>query len=287
MRLCVWLVFFVVLFGWGPRALAVLRGRVAEAGKASPAVELDLVGFTRRPAWVDDRLLVAISRDLQPWLRGSMPILAEEPARELLRRLKKVSWVVDARLERQHPDQFRVRFGLRRPVLAVRDELQRPLCLVDRHAVALPWVDGLSLPNVVLRREGGGGTVLGDIGRPVPDERVVAAAAIAVEWRDQVAAKVPDCPRLLEVDTTNLGERWVRSPDYPEVRVGLRRRDGAKVMFGYGRPCDSPLPRVPASSKAAVLGRILAASPGLLGLVAGDLRFEVRWRSWLQPRQGS
>jgi len=286
-RVVVWSAFLVVVSVWGPRGVAVLQGRVAAAGRASPPVELDLVGFVQRPAWVDDSLLVAISRDLQPWLCGSMPILAEAPARQLVEGLATVSWIVDARLERVHPDRFRVHFGLRRPVLAVRDELFRPLCLADRHGVALPWVEGIAVPDVVLRREGGAGSVVGEIGSLVPDDRVVAAAAIAVEWREEIAPRVTDCPELVEIDVTNLGERWVRSPHYPEVRVGLRREDGAKVMLGYGRPCGSSLPRVSANSKAGVLTAILAASPGLGGLVAGDLRFEVRWRSWLQPRQGS
>jgi hypothetical protein len=57
-------------------------------------------------------------------------------------------------------------------------------------------------------------------------------------------------------------------------------------VFGYGRPVGSARPRIPAATKATVLRAILAEFPGLAGLVAGDLRFEVRWRSWLQPRQG-
>ena len=68
------------------------------------------------------------------------------------------------------------------------------------------------------------------------------------------------------------------------VGEGVRRDDGASVTFGYGRPVDSLLPRVPLDTKAAVLRSILIDYPGLHGLVAGDLRFEVRWRSWLQPR---
>jgi hypothetical protein len=36
-----------------------------------------------------------------------------------------------------------------------------------------------------------------------------------------------------------------------------------------------------------VLRSVLAEFPGLQGLVAGDLRMTVRWRSLLQPRPGS
>lgn len=286
-RLLVWPAFAATAALLGPRALAVLQSRAEAAGVAGPAVELDRVGFLDRPDWVDERLLVAIARDLQPWLAGSTPILDEENARRLLAGLCAVPWVVDARLECVFPDRFRVHLGLRRPVLAVRDEVGRPLCLVDRAGVALPWVDGLPLPATVLRPEGGGGSVQGRIGEVVPDERVPAAAAVAVEWRDHVAPVVPDCPRLLEVDTTNLGERWLCHPEYPEVRVVLARGDGAPVVFGYGRPCHSDRPRVPVATKAGVLRKVLSAHPGLRGLVAGDLRFEVRWRSLLHPRQGS
>ncbi|MGE3173209.1 MAG: hypothetical protein AB7O97_11345 [Planctomycetota bacterium] len=286
-RIVVWCAFAIVAWAFGPRALAVLQSRVEGAARNTPMVEFDKVGFLRRPDWMSDDLLVAVSRDLQPWLVGAAPILDDAEAKRLLAGLATVPWVAETRLERVFPDRFRIAFGLRRPVLAVRDELGRPLCLCDVAGTALPWVDGSDVPQVVLRREGGPGTVRGGLGEVVPDERVVAAAAIAVQWRDELAPLVPGCPRLLEVDTTNLGLRWVRSPEYPEVRVMLARDDGAPVVFGYGRPVDAPLPCVPIETKAKVLRAVLDEHPRLGGLVAGDLRFELRWRSWLQPRQGS
>jgi hypothetical protein len=286
-RIVVWSAFVTVAWAFGPRAVAVLGSRIQQGVRASPLVELDHVGLVARPDWLDDALLVAVSRDLQPWLVGASPILDDAAARALVQGLGSVPWVEETRLERVYPDRFRVLFGLRRPVLAVRDAQSRPLCLVDRNGTALPWVDGARVPTTVLRSEGGSGTARGRLGEPVGDDRVLAAAAVAVQWRDEIAPAVPGCPRLLEVDTTNLGLRWVRSPEYPEVRVSLARADGAPVVFGYGRPVGSALPCVPCAQKARVLAAILTEFPGLQGLVAGDLRFPQRWRSWLQPRQGS
>ncbi len=286
-RVAVWTAFALVAIAFGPRAVAVLASRVDRAEHNSPIVQFDRVGFVARPDWLADALLLAVSRDVQPYLVGSAPILDDQPARELLAGLTTVPWVEEARLERVFPDRFRVVFGLRRPVLAVRDELARPLCLVDRNGTALPWVDGTGLPNLVLRREGGSGTMRGRMGEVAGDDRVLAAVGVAVQWRDAIAPQVRDCPALLEVDTNNLGLRWVRSPEYPEVRVVLARGDGAPVVFGYGRPVGAALPCVPTVVKAKVLAAILQEHPGLEGLVAGDLRFELRWRSWLQPRQGA
>jgi hypothetical protein len=285
-RAVVWIAFLGVAIGFGPSAYAVLAKRLDKHSQSSPLVDLDLVGFQKRPAWLGETLLLVISRDLQPWLNGRVPILDEVSARQLLAGLQSVPWVTETRLDRVFPDHFAVHFGLRQPVIAVRDGQGRPLCLCDRSGTVLPFVDGLELPVVVLRREGGADTLHSTFGEIANDDRALAAAAIAVEWRDQFAPLVPGGPKLIEIDTTNLGERWVRSPDYPEVRVHLQRDDGAAVIFGYDKPVGSVLPRVPVRAKAAVLRAILADFPGLHGLVSGDLRFEVRWRTWLQPRQG-
>ncbi len=282
LRGLVWTVFAVVAYTVGPRALATLQSRVEGASRAGPVVEFGRVGYLARPEWMSDGLLVAVSRDLEPFLRGSAPILEEEPARELIAGLCRAPWVEEARLERAFPDKFRVRFGLRRPVLCVRDEDGAPLCLSDKHGVALPWVDGLDLPSLFLRREGGAGTMRGRLGEPAPDERVLAACRIAVEWRDELAPLVPGCPPLVEVDATNLGLRWARGPEYPEIRVMLRSEDGGRVVFGYGHPVDSSWPRVPVATKAKVLRAVLEGYPGLVGVGKADLRFENRWRSWLQ-----
>jgi hypothetical protein len=293
-RAAVWLGFLGVAIAFGPRAVSVLAARLGSGSKHSPQVDLDLVGFGARPDWLDGPLLLAVSRDLQPWLQGRLAILDENGARQLLAGLGTAPWVTEAGLERVFPDRFRVRFGLRRPVLAVRDAQGAPLCLCDRQGVVLPWVDGLQLPVTVLRREGGSGTLRGPAGEIASDDRVPAAAAIAVEWRDEFAPLVPGCPRLLEVDATNLGGRWIGGGDpgslelfYPEIRVVLQRSDGAPVVFGYDRPVGAVLSRVPVADKAAVLRSVLAEFPGLQGLVAGDLRMTVRWRSLLQPRPGS
>ena len=111
-----------------------------------------------------------------------------------------------------------------------------------------------------------------------------AAAAVAVEWRDEMRPLVPAAPPLVEVDASNLGYQFIAEARVSEIRVGLRRQDGAVVYLGYGRPPGARLERLPIATKAQVLQRILAHAPGLMGLQGGDLRFDNRWRDWLVPR---
>lgn len=250
---------------------------------SSPSVALDRVGYVSNPKWLDGPLLIAVSAALAPWLQDEVPILDEELARRLRDGLCTVPWVAAARLDRVFPNRFRIEIDLRQPVLAVRNADGEPLCLLDRAGVMLPWVD-TPLPASFLHREGGAPSMSVVAGQIAPDARVRAAAAIAVEWRDELAPCVEGCPRLLEIDATNLGERWATGPSYPEIRVKLRRHDGSPVVFAYGRPVDSSLERVPVRTKAAVLTKVLSLHPGLDGLVAGDLRLQNRWQEYLQPR---
>lgn len=283
-RIVVVTAFALTVWLCGPRAIDVLAARVDQAAKNSPLVALDRVGFGARPDWLDKPLLLAVSSAVSPWLSDEVPILDDEAIGRLRNGLLSVAWVRDVQIERTFPDRLRLGLDLRRPVIGVRATDGAPLCLVDRSGVMLPWVE-TQLPAVFLHREGGGAPSMAvTLGEIAPDARVRAAAAIAVEWRDELAPLVRDCPRLLEVDTTNLGEKWLFGPHYPEVRITLARRDGVGVLFQYGRPVDSPLLRVPVATMAQVLNQILARHPQLDGLVAGDLRFAVRWADWLQPR---
>lgn len=274
----------ITLWLCGPRAAAVLAARFARVDEQSPLVALDRVGFAAAPAWMDRPLLLAVAAALSPWLADEVPILDEGTAGRLRDGLLTVPWVASAALQREFPDRFRIEVELRRPVLAVRAADGSPLCLVDAEARMLPWVDS-RLPVTRLFADGGWRTSMTVVpGALAEDARVRCAAAIAVEWRDELAPLVPECPELVEVDATNLGERWAVGPSYPEIRVALRRRDGASVVFAYGHPVDSPLLRVPVRTKANVLCNVLGKYPGLDGLVAGDLRFAVRWLDHVQPR---
>ena len=267
----------------GPRAADVLAARYDQASRQSPLVNLDQVGFAELPEWLDGELLLAVAKDLSPWLGDSIPSLDEVSARNLRDGLLTVPWVREARVERAFPDQFRLLLTLRRPLLAVFDAEGQPLGLVDDDVRALPFVP-CGLPITQLHREGGSGSAVLEPGRPVEEARVRAAVGIALEWRDQLAPLVAGCPQLLEVDATNLGERWLRGPQFPEIRVKLRRNDGAPVTFAYGRPVDSPMPRVAVRTKAQVLANILQKRPALEGLVFADLRLARRWADYLQPR---
>lgn len=283
-RLVVLTAFVLTVWLCGPRAAQVLAARVDQAALSSPKVALDHVGFAGQPEWMDQPLLLAVAAALSPWLCDDVPILDDQSLRLLRDGLVGVPWVREVAIQREFPDRLRLAFDLRQPVLGVRAADGTPLCLVDRDAVMLPWVD-TPLPVVFLHREGGAPTMDVAPGQPCGEGRVRAAAAIAVEWRDELAPLVANCPPLLEVDATNFDERWARGPSYPEIRVKLGRHDGQPVVFFYGRPVGSRRDRVPVRTKATVLGRILALHPGLDGLVAGDLRLQNRWQEYLQPRE--
>jgi hypothetical protein len=283
-RIVVVTAFAVTVWLCGPRAVQVLASRFDQAAQGSPAVALDRVGFASQPDWMDKPLLLAVATALSPWLADDVPILDDASLHRLRGGLLGVPWVQEVAMQRVFPDRLRIDLDLRQPVLGVRDCDGKPLCLVDRNVIALPWVD-TPLPVVWLYRDGAQpGSMRVAPGQRCAEARVRAAAAIALEWRDELAPLVVDCPRLVEVDATNLGERWMRGPRYPEIRVKLARRDGTLVVFAYDRPVDTPLPRVPVKTKAEVLAKILVRYPQLDGLVAGDLRLSQRWADWLQPR---
>jgi hypothetical protein len=290
----VWRVRIVVLAAlglslWlaGPKAYEVLAARWDRPGDVGPMVDLDLVGFGEKPKWLRGPLLLAVARDLSPRLSGKVGLLDEASARRVKTRLLASPWVQAVRLRQEHPDRFRVSLDLRQPVLEV--ELPGARLLVDRHGVCLPPTHSPSgLPRAVLTGLPGypaGGTAAPvRLGLPHPDPVVRAAAAVAVEWRDEMVPLVPAAPPLVEVDASNLEYRFIAEARVSEVRVGLRRQDGEIVYLAYGRPPGARLERVPIAVKAKVLRRILAHAPGLMGLRGGDLRFENRWRDWLLPR---
>jgi hypothetical protein len=284
LRVAVLSTFIVVVWLFGPRAANVLAARFQVAGRDSPPVFIDRVGFVETPAWLQGPMLLAVVRDLEPCLRGSVPILDEATATALQSELEVLPWVAAARLQRVFPDRLRLHLELREPVLEVRDGEQL-LCCVDRNGIALPPVDA-DLPATVLRSEGGRVPHAFTSGAAFPDPRAIAAAQVAVEWREQVAPLVPGCPALIEVDANNLGERWLLGPRHPEIRVVLRSAQGTPVVFAYDRPVNASLPRVPHATKAVVLRAILQEHQGLQGLTGGDLRLPVRWRDWLLPRPG-
>ncbi|MCK5943263.1 MAG: FtsQ-type POTRA domain-containing protein, partial [Planctomycetes bacterium] len=268
----------------GPRAAEVLAARFGSGAQPGPMVALDRVGFVARPDWLSDEMLLSVSETLSPWLSDEVGILDEPTAFRLRDGLQATPWVREVRVERAFPDRFRLHLELRRPRLSVHAADDLPLCLVDEDGCMLPWMR-TTLPRVRLYREGGRPTMDVRHGQPADDRRVRVAAMVVAEWRDEIAPLVPDCPRLLEVDATNLDEGWIVGVQYPEVRVVLERRDGAPVSFMFGRPPDSRLPRVPAATKANVLRSVLERYPGLDGLVAGDLRLSRRWADYLQPRE--
>lgn len=275
--------FAVTVWMCGPRAAEVLAAKFGSAAQPGPTVALDRVGFVDRPEWLTDEMLLSVAESVSPWLSDDVGILDEATSVRLRDGLLSTAWIRGVRLERVFPDRFRLKLELRRPVIAVHAGDDQPLCLLDEAGFMLPWSDS-ELPVVRLYRAGGSPTMAISFGERARERRVLVAAQVVGEWRRDVAPLVKDCPRLVEVDATNLGERWILGVQYPEIRVVLARADGEQVSFAYGRPPDSPLPRVPARTKALVLDNIVRERPGLEGLVAGELRLARRWKDYLQPR---
>lgn len=280
--------FLVTLVIAGPRAWRVCSAHVARAavGGVGPRVLLDRVTVRTAPQWARGPWLRAIFADLEPLLSGSVPIMDEEAARGLRARLGRSPWVAAAHVRRRFPDRFEVELELRRPVLRVDaqgpDGHRRPACLVDAHGVCLPWTPaGAMLAAATTEAEAVSSLSPGAL---APDPRVRAAAAVAAEWRADLAPLVPGAPDLVEVDAANLGYRYLADGRWSEVRVGLRRADGGVAWFDYGHPPGSAYARVAVEDKALVLRRVLAAFPGLAGLRGGDLRFVNRWRDWLRTQ---
>ncbi len=286
-RVVVLLALASTLWLAGPRAYEVLAARFDPTPNSGPVVDLDLVGFGERPEWLRGPLLLAVARDLAPRLAEKVHIRDEDAVRGVKQRLLASPWVKAIRLREARPEGLRVSLDLRRPVIEVEAPGER--LLVDRDGVCLPCPRRSSaLPRTVLT--GLPGYPAGDsrssarLGLPHPDPMVRAAAAVAVEWRDEMVPLLPGAPPLVEVDASNLDHRFLGEARLSEVRVGLRRNDGKVVFLDYGRPPGARLERVPLATKAKVLRRILDQAPGLMGLEGGDLRFENRWRDWLLPR---
>ena len=267
----------LTLWQAGPRAYAVL----AHHGRrtAGAAAELERVGFRSLPAWLSGPLLLAVMSDLEPRLRGRADLLDDRAAGRIRRGLLASPWVGTASLDRVFPDRLSAGLELRRPTLALVDDAGAVLGLVDGNGVWLPPVEGTGLPV---------GHALApsraNLGELHPDPVVRAAARVAAEWRDEIAPAVDGVPALVEVDARNVGYRFVGDRRWSEVRVGLRRGDGAIVYLSYGHPPGVDAPRVPAATKVRILKAILAEYPQLAGLHGGDLRFANRWRHWLVPR---
>jgi hypothetical protein len=283
-RIAVLLTLAVVLWVAGPKAYHVLAARMDAKPDGGPVVDLDLVGFGEQPDWLKGPLLYAVARDLSPRLSEKVRLLDKTAARRVERRLLASPWVKGVRLREERPEHFRVSLDLRRPVVEV--EAPGGRLLVDRDGVCLPpptW-SSTDLPKVVVTGLPDRNRAAVRFGMPHPDPVVRAAAAVAVEWRDEMLPLVPEAPALVEVDASNLDYRFLAEARVSEVRVGLRRDDGGVVYLAYGRPPGARLERVPVATKAKILKRILDHAPGLKGLRGGDLRFENRWRDWLLPQ---
>ena len=283
-RVAVLLALVSVLWLAGPDAWAALAADDERAAAAhDPVVELDRVGFRRRPDWLNDELLIAVMEDLAPRLQGEMGLLDEAAARELKQRLESSPWVDRVILRRVFPDRLGVDVELRRPVIEVHGTSGSLSVLADARGRCLPPVVDAGLPRTVIR-DSGVSPASDLVGQPHPDPRVTAAASVAREWRDELLPLVTGAPTLVEVDAGNLNYRLFGDGRWSEVLVGVSGADGQPVYLAYGHPPGASAPRVPTRTKAEILTGMMEEFPGLHGIARGDLRFANRWRDWLQPR---
>lgn len=280
----------------GPRAWQVLASRLrfgsAEAAGAGgdeplgPLVATDRLSAIAVPEWLRGELFRAVLSDFEPRLRGSIAIMDEAAATKVLERLRASPFVLQASLERRFPDRFGLRVALRRPV-ARWFASERGTVLFDAEGVALPsgGTRCEELPQIALD----GAAPLDvdglEAGVACVDLRVVAACAVAAEWRDAVAALGGAAPRLLAIDPRNLGYAFVADPRHAQVLVGLETADARVAWFGHGL-AQRHGGAVSAATRAEVLGKILALRPGLVGVEAADLRLANTWRNSLVPGEG-
>ncbi len=276
-RSAVLVALLVTVWFAGPRAYAVVSARLGGAPHG-PQVDLERVGLRSAPNWLQGPLLERVLTDLEPILRGWVEFADDAAARLIRDRLALNPWVEAVAVRRVYPDRFALDIELRRPVVAVAAD-ERVVALVSRDGMVMPPPTRRpDLPVVTVPRAIARGYVRP--GETCKDPRVLCAAHVAVEWRDEVLPHVSDAPALLEVDANNLGGRFVADPRYSEIVIALERADGAPVWMHYGRAANDG-GAVQAGTKAHVLGAMLAMRPGLEGLAGGDLRLRNRWKDCL------
>jgi hypothetical protein len=274
--------FVATLVFAGPRALAVTRSRVAALrGDSSPRgvqIDLDRVGVLHAPTWLRSDLLTQVALDLAPVLGGGIGMADQAAAAAVVANLRAVPWVREASLQRVYPDRMRACLTLRRPVarLSVAKPAGTEMQALDGEGVCLPCPPTCDLPAIVAARP-----QLSALGQAHADPAVLAAAAVAEEWRVAIAPRLAQPLRLARVDVTNFGyqadaARWC------EISVAVARADGGLVWLDYDHPPGSDAPRVPAAAKVEVLQKLLAAHPGLAGVARADLRFQKRWQAWVE-----
>ena len=286
----------VVLWYFGPQAWIVLAARVG--GTTTTAyVDLDLVGPDRAPQWLrkNPALFRAVLEELSPHIDGKVRIDDEVALTRLAGILDGLSWVEDVRLRPASGGGFKLSMVLRRPVLEVVPDGSAIGAVAPVYVTAA----GICLKHGVYDLASGlptcrllSGPIPGSrpvyiLGREHPDPRVLAAALVAAEWRDEMRPLVPDAPRLVEVDASNLHYRMLADRRISQVRVVLERAGGGTTRLDYGLPPNPSLPRVAITQKAQVLRNLLGQHPGLAGVEQADLRFVNTWANWVRRTGGT
>lgn len=295
LRVLVVAAFAATLWFAGPRAWRIVEARLGagaspaaaaqrtQAAAQGPSVATDKLAALEVPDWLRGDLLRAVLADFEPRLRGTVALMDETAASQLQARLRASPFVTGATLERRFPDRFRLRVALRRPV-ARWVEAGRTAVLFDADGVALSPGDAScdELPQIALDGAAPLDVAALRAGAVADDRRIVAACAVAAEWRDAVVASFPEAPRLRAIDPRNLGYAFVADPRHAQVLVGLESADGNIAWFQHGLAALHG-GAIDAATRADVLRKVVELRPGLVGVESGDLRLSNTWRNSLVP----
>jgi hypothetical protein len=261
-----------------------------ETSSSATTVDPRRVQAVSGPRWMGSDYASSLLRELDG-VTATAPdfdlrdLAAVEAFRKTLTTLPFASGV---EIERLRDGRVRAYVTLRRPELELRTVSGGAFATVDAHGVLLPPVGGEDGDLPACELPDGTERVVGAVvqhGERFPDDRVVAAAAVAHEWRvefsEPARAANIELPALGAVDASNLGLMRLPAP-WSEVLVGLERGDGRGLAwFAYGRAPDDPRERVSIAVKRRVLMGVLKLHPGLRGVQRGDLRMENTWRDWI------
>jgi hypothetical protein len=245
------------------------------------------IALEERPSWWEGALARPFLKNLAECSSGPFSVFDAASARALSERWRQVPGVADVRLERVFPDRYRVSLSLSRPEGWVADRGGKKL-LVDRHGRRLHDPD---LPEeevaaffAALPRLTGGAADAPAIGLPFEEPFVEAAAATAAEYRSEFEGSLGFPLRLLEVDASNLGYRYIADPRRAEVRLLVGAADGGVCRLEWDHPPGSTGRRVPVEVKVEVARKIAAEHPGFEGVASADLRLRNTWSAWVRMR---
>jgi len=256
--------------------LRLLKGAVA----ARPEYQVlpRVTRLERVPAWMGPIGRAQLVRLVEGAFPGPFQVFQSLPLEVALRRIRAQGVARKCRAERLLPSQVRLVLEIPRPVAFFRDPSGRAH-LLDAWGRLLPFpLSGVK----------GALPCLEGLPRDPQARKEAFRAGAAVAWEVErsflpaLGGKFP----FLAVDLSNLGYRLLADGERAEIRIVLAGADGHRVILEWDRSPFSPFGNIPLSKKIDVARKILARYPGFEGVLAADLRWELRWDQWLTLASG-